>query len=866
MPRAFDTKVPVALHDPTRSDLNFNVQNGDLAQMLLDGLEYLFDKIVEALGDLIGFDFTQFLTDAHQVLQNLKLLFGELNPLGEDFNPVGAVMTFVELMKELLITLPMDIIEGLPMMLAGFLSDRPILTQIVSAITGFVGGGLIDIEKFFANIFNVIPIGALTTAQPNLWPQGMFPADSIAGRNVWTFDAGVTRTADSTGSVKVTANGTMKALRGVATKVVAGQTLDVSLFCRWSGYSGTGSTIQFQLVEYGGVFGAELQIGIVEVKSLSPTTALGTWTEMARTYTVPAGVTAIRPRIVVTADAATGDIHFDDATAHNTGKMQKSWIEGLEQDLSDILGRWQLLLDSIVNVFTGENTWYHSLEDLVLALLNIPFGNVIGVAGPTNIGASILAFIDSLISGLVGAAGVGASLADVFNISKLVSSAASLGSFAWEILGIRNNKPVANGLLSTSDANYPYPNANTYLAVTQTDSLCVTYRAAESAPIGVISWLGHTSANITHFYVNVRKIDPVTGARVLVHHSADIKANLPSTSSPDWVFYELPNPIARLASDDFEIQLVPVGGTHYVKGYSDDDDIPDHPYAHVLAPAATRNETSPDSPSSTIAKGSVTTSPHVMWIETGIDTGNSPGHHDPVTVYFTETTSIPIPTWAGAIDAIPLGAGGGAMSGGTLGFYGEPGHAGKFAVATWVRGVDFDDSVTTVTFSCGAGGAGGHALGSGTDGGDSTFSITGHAVTGAGGERGNQLLVGLASHQPGEGAGTFTFDGEEYVGGGDQNTYGTTGVSPGGGGCGGNWVSFQAGGAGAPGGGWLRFRQGELVIPDTGNPNAPDLELEDVTYSTITVGLNVGSPDAPAIEVEGVTYTEITVGLDEGDS
>lgn len=856
MPRAFDTRAPIALWDPNRSDLNSNVQQHlDLGDLLLTGIEHLIDIILEEFGKLIGFDFTQFLTDMHQVIENLKLLFGELNPLSGEFNPIAAIGTFIELLKESLITLPMDIIEGLPIMLAGFLSDHPILNQIVSAITGVLGGGLIEIEKFFANLFNVIPVGAITGEQPNLLTAGAFPAEALHSDDpAWTLDLANTMTADGTGSLKLVCDGNTHAIRSGRdrtdyVRVSPGQTLKVSINVTSMDYAGVGAdNIQLQLVPFYGptaTYAFTTHRDPITIASYSPLPGdAPDWPGVTITdsWMVTENVIGVQLRLLVTSAAQSGTLNFDNASIRQTGLIAQEHVSGLGSVIQNLIGRIQIVIDAVVNAFTGQDSFLHSMEELALALLNIPFGNILGVGGPTNIGESIMSFLDHLLGGLVGTPGSGGGLADVFNISYLVSSMASLGKFAWELLGIRNNEPVANGLLPTGDSNYPYANANTYLAVTQAASLCVTYRSAKSSPLGVVSWLGHTSTGITGFYVNVRKIDPTTGARVLVHHSPNIVANLPAGTSPNWVFYELAEPLARTVSEDYEIQLVPVGGTHYVKGYDTGDAIPDHPYAQVLATAAVRNETTPTSPTGTIAKASVTTSTKVMWIETAIDTGNATGYFDPVTVYLTEDTSIPIPKWAGYIDAIALGAGGGGRAGGTLGFYGEPGTAGKWAAVTWERGVHWDDNTDTVVqFDCGVGGSGGVALSSpaGGTGGASRIALTGHTLTAAGGTGGVNLLMGLASHYPGQGAGTYTFNSQPYVGGGAQFVYGATGASPGGGGMGGNWVNFQAGGAGGTGGGWVRFRQGAIEgggdIPDTTPPTAPTIVLDDETFTTITV-------------------------------
>lgn len=68
MPRAFDTRAPAALHDPTRTDINFNVgANWNLEQLMLDGLENFFklikDGLLNWITELTGIDFQQMVDD-----------------------------------------------------------------------------------------------------------------------------------------------------------------------------------------------------------------------------------------------------------------------------------------------------------------------------------------------------------------------------------------------------------------------------------------------------------------------------------------------------------------------------------------------------------------------------------------------------------------------------------------------------------------------------------------------------------------------------------------------------------------------------------------------------------------------------------
>ena len=731
-----------------------------------------------------------------------------------------------------------------------WLESLPLVGDLVKAITGATGG-LIDIEKFFANLFNVIPIGSISAEQPNLLGYYNFPAGAIGLGGEWTIDPASTRTTDGSGSLRLVCDGKPHAIRsgrdrGDIIKVSYGQTLRAAIAVATDDFVGTGvACVKLQIVPFHEATEAmpfRYEGDPVTVDTYAPLAGQLGWPGHLMTgteWTVPAGVSGIQLRLLVTADALSGVLRFDDASLKLVGLLAMDQVSGLGDVVEGLISRIQLVVDAVVNAFTGQTTLLHTIEDLALALLNIPFGNVVGVGGPTDIGQSILAVIDNLIGGLVGTPGEGASFADVFNISRLVSSMASLGSLAWEILGIRNNTPIASGFLPNGKSNFPYTDINTTLDCTQAASLIATYRIGESSPLGVVSWLGYGTAGLTAFYVNVWQVDATSGDWTLVHHSPNIVADLTLGATQQWQFYELADPLAVVAGEQYAFELVPVGATHHVRGISTTDTIPDHPHAVIVGAAATRNNTTPTSPPSTIAKASVTRSGNVPWLELAIDTGNSPGYHDPVTIYFTEDGSIPIPAWAGFLDGVICAGGGGARSGGTAGFWGEGGHAGRFAAVTWERGVDFDDSTISVAFTAGAGGTGGIPLFDplGGDGGDSTLTITGHTLTATGGKGGAALHFG--GQMIGDGPGTYTFNGEPYVGGGNQYAYGAPGASPGGGGGGGNWFSFSSGGAGAPGAGWVRFRQGPIEgggdIPDTTPPTPPTILLDDETFTTITV-------------------------------
>ena len=834
-------------------------------------IEMLLRRWLGYLKDFTGIDLESLADLFANFFDNLSELFGDLNPFSGHFNPADAINHFVNMLLDVAVYFPLDLIQGIIGWFTnmGFQPVTDFLEQLITVLTG----GLINegtwtaLEKWVGGLFNVIPVGSISSARPNLLPAPTFPVDSIATGGDWSIDPTSTRSADGSGSLMLVCDGHPHAIRSGRdrtdyVKVSPGQTLTASISVNTQDYVGTANwPIKLQIVPFHSateVFPYTYEGDPVTVAQFAPLPGDMDWPGHMITdsdYVVPEGVYGVQLRLYVTSDAKGGILRFDDASLKLTGLIAQEQVSGLAGVIQGIISRIQVVVDAVVNAITGGETFLHTMEDLALALLNIPFGNIVGVGGPTNIGKSILAVINNILGGLLGIPppdpddpnATPPNIADIFNISKIVSSLASLGGYAWQILGIRNNTPVYTGMLPNGKSNFPIDGINTDLACSQSASLIATYRIGESSPLGVVSWLGFGSLNIVGFYCNIWKIDSTSGDWSLVQHSPNIVGNLVNDSKPRWHFWELDTPVATVAGEEYAFEFVSVAdaghpsAVHTIRGIDTTDKIPDHPFAKVVGLAATRNNTSPTSPPSTIAKLSVTRSGKVPWVEVAIDTGNAPGYYDPVEVYVTGNSSVPIPAWAGFVDCIAVGGGGGGREGGTLGIYGEGGHPGKFSTVTWERGVDFDsDTDTSVAFTCGAGGVGGSGFsmvgGAGTA---STWALTGHTLTAAGGEGGDALRFTPGYHEPGQGAGSITFNDQPYVGGGPQYAFGAAGAAPGGGGCGGNWITLQAGGPGAPGAGWVRFRQGAIEgggdIPDNTPPTPPTILLDEESFTTITV-------------------------------
>ncbi|AID58841.1 minor tail protein [Mycobacterium phage Gaia] len=848
MPRAFDRHTPIADYDPTNvlefDASSFVAQLGDVWKLiwatLTEGIDNSFKALLRAL--LGGFP------------DDIEISFDDL---------IAQLAAWVSNIDDILGHVPLigDLIEAITGREDGDLNDlgtwflnlRNFLANInfgdpnfnlLDAAAQFVSLLLAPLRNVLPQLLTFLPIGAITNRTPNLLAAPKFSAGSIDSGSEWVIDPSKSHSSDGTGAVRVLANSKLHALRSNVIGVGGGQKVDVSIYVTYQGYEGSGAPIRLEVVPYIN----DVEQAPVPVAAHTPQSQNAGWTLLSGRYTVPEGVTSMQLRLVVDTSATEGTVWFDDAEVKQTGTILQEWVDGLPDVLQTLLTRVQVTIDTVVNALRGGiETTLNTFEDLFDALKNINPANIIGMLGPGNLIETIEGIVNNIVGGLVGVVGGGAGLADLFNILREISSRASRGDFAWIIQGIRTNKPAAGGLGPSERSNMNLSEITGWVSATQSSSLIAWDYIEESMPIGAISWMGKGVSGITEFYVHVWKMDTSTGVPERIHSSENILSVIADAGSADpdagaYLQYELPQEevIPAEASDLLGYEFVPVGGTHEIRGRV--DSFPLHPTAPISKRASTRdNTTNPSNPPLTIPRNNIVWSDNVPWVGIAVDTGVLGDQHDPEKIYLgTTTTTIPVARWVNYIDPVALGAGGGGHQGIALGINGSPGQPGQFNATTWVRGEDFDDNAV-ITFTPGTGGTGG--MGGGAPGGDTVITIETpdgptRSITATGGAAGTS--TGFLSSPVGRGPSEFTFNEQEYVGGGDQKVMGGKGTSPGGGGNGGrgSLAAFQPGGNGGPGGGWLYLRPDALPDPDPDltPPTAPtSVELVESTFSSLTI-------------------------------
>lgn len=239
-------------------------------------------------------------------------------------------------------------------------SPLPQLTIPFRNLMQFLGNVRLGIESFnpilAAQQFIsrlLIPAGSISNVQPNLQlDPGFDDSESLGDEGpAWTREYPdplitdpdfvwdlIGHTAD--GSATVHATGTEHGLQGSVVPVEPGQTFDLAAWVTWAGVTATGSPFALQVMTDTGA--------ITDIAAVASPAASGGWAQIAGSYTVPSGVETIRIRLCVKASVTVGQVWFDDATIRRTSLMQKGFISGLVDDLTEIFANFAAMIDGIL--------------------------------------------------------------------------------------------------------------------------------------------------------------------------------------------------------------------------------------------------------------------------------------------------------------------------------------------------------------------------------------------------------------------------------------------------------------------------------------------------------------------------------------
>lgn len=258
-----------------------------------------------------------------------------------------------------------------------------VLASIIAAARNFV-------RAFLPSQLGVLDIGALTARRRNLVVSGNF-ADlaSIVDNRKWKFDATVSRTGDDTGSARTIANGTLRALRMKdAVAVAEGQPFKLTTYAKCSSIVTSGPAFHLDVVRFSGDPtdpDSLVELGIDRLATLSPGNGSHDWALLQGTFTIPAGTTCVKGRLVVDGNVTAGTVWFDDVKLESTGWLLMEWMPEVVQKflaLFNIFGPGGLIEEV-------QEAWQN-----LLSLLHIPDPHgLIGTINPATIWQNIVEFL-----------------------------------------------------------------------------------------------------------------------------------------------------------------------------------------------------------------------------------------------------------------------------------------------------------------------------------------------------------------------------------------------------------------------------------------------------------------------------------------
>lgn len=651
---------------------------------------------------------------------------------------------------------------------------------------------------------NLTPAGALSTQTPipphllgalsmgssnnELPDPGFANASTIVGQGMWFWDGTVDHTGTpGSGSAKTIGAGVLRQLLSVPITVAAGKQVDVSTYTMWSGVTAAGQSINLCVNAYDANDNPISDPNNRITASISNPMSGSGWQQISGTYKTPTGTAYVRLCLEVTAQVTAGNVWFDDCSlVLASGKIDAS------------------LLDNVANMPA------------------LPPEVVQGIQGIETLVATFSHVFDGLGSAFSGQQQSGIDMSQLFSLAQSTNSAAGLAqqlaTSAKQILNIRTNKSTGHGLNVTSETAHPiasFSSGTTGLlttAIPAGSSVTQIMNISETATKGFFEFMAQSNGG-SGVYTNVFKVDRTSKSKTLLWGSPDLAGQLPS-GALGYVRALIPGNSQPTVNPGDLLHLEIVNNTTSALTVAAKNlGTPSHPteFPPNFGASRTTSSTGGASPA-TLTDSQVTYNATVPYVNFGI--ANVPAnYYAPIPQEFTDGAAyqgasyvynIPSVVQVGdLIDVIGLGAGGGG-SDSLFAATGNGGYAGSWNAKTLVYGTDIPAGTTQLLVTIGKGGFDpGYSGGANGTGTATTVSLPNGTVllSAAGGVGGTP---NNSNGGNGQGAGTFTWQGQNYFGGASVGNN-TDGASPGGGGGGG--FSYSAGGYGSDGAAWFRARQ-----------------------------------------------------------
>lgn len=468
----------------------------------------------------------------------------------------------------------------------------------------------------------------------------------------------------------------------------------------------------------------------------------------------------------------------------------------------DIGQNIQDLIDSAMQGIVGGSGTGWFMADLKQAFTVFPIDNVTGAGGLPTVRDTFGTMWDWVTGAfrLTGLTGVG--LTDLANASQDVSFSSlnsSVLAGSHEVtLGYRTNNPVAGAMERTAVSNFDWTllgNGATpaNFAVTQANSVGAVIRMPNADTKGTFFWRSIYTGTVSGFYINIGKINDVTGAVDHLYQTPNIAGNLTTTWS--WDYYQ-PAAIDRIVHgpDDgliMEFQVVGTG-TVTIAGIDFQWAGDNMPGAITRKPAITR-ATAGTHPTLALSAAQYTSALATKTPYIALGRADVPITYHPPEPWASVSAgafTYPIPAFAQVagclIDWWIIGGGGGGQSGGYF-VTAEGGSKATWNSGTFVYGTDIPLGTTALTGVIADNASGGinpFALDPGDNGTATTITalVGGFSTKSAAGGFGGGRTGNNTSSASGEAAGNSPARGGIIQFGGAAAGVNSDGNRPGGGG------------------------------------------------------------------------------------
>ena len=244
-----------------------------------------------------------------------------------------------------------------------------------------------------SSLLGLIPVSQIGNANPNLLANpGFDTAASLVGNPGWVWDGADGHTA--LGCASTTADGTAHAIISNSIQVAQGQTLTVGAWYKTLGITSLPGldAIRVNVLSFLGT----TQVGTTVIGSVvGPTgntvnAGHNNFIQISGNYPVPAGVDNIVVQLLVTANAQSGTVKFDDAQGTKGGLMPQNLITNLPNDLAAGIAFTQATIDQGWQAIFGGSATGKTPTDFKNALKNVPGTNI-----ATPILASLIPQLDA---------------------------------------------------------------------------------------------------------------------------------------------------------------------------------------------------------------------------------------------------------------------------------------------------------------------------------------------------------------------------------------------------------------------------------------------------------------------------------------